>query len=73
MKIHWEPKDIIPGRKISKNHSLESWMIGWGIDDSTVYYVIINQIQGEVSRKYTKQSLADYLTEWEYFPIIPLP
>lgn len=71
MKIIWGAEDINPGRRYSKKNIGETWIIGYrsDTDDDVVRYVSISENDGMVTIPYTKEGLAEILTEYGYIPV----
>jgi hypothetical protein len=67
----WEAEDIRPGRRYSKQHIKEIWLIGYraDADDYEARYVSVSESDGMVTKPYTKEELAAILSEGGYVPI----
>lgn len=69
MKIQWEAKDIISGRKYRKPGTGEVWLIGY-VGGSTTgrSRVSVSMSDGMVTETHTAVELAKNLTEGGYWP-----
>ena len=70
MKVQWEPKDIVPGRRYSREGIGEAFQIGYlATEESDARYVSISSADGMVSAPATKEAMANELTEHAYLPV----
>lgn len=70
MKVTWEASDIKAGRRYSKPGISEIWMIGYlaGADEPN-RWVSISSEDGMVTLPYTREQMAESLTNAEYLPV----
>lgn len=74
MKVQWEEKDIVAGRRYSREGLRETWQIGYLSGDlSEARYVSISMVDGMVTLPLTKAQMAENLTEHGYLPVELLP
>lgn len=67
MRIVWEKKDIVPGRKYRKPNTAETWMIGYM--SSREDCVSVSLSDGLVTSKITRKQAAENLTQEGYVPL----
>jgi len=68
----WKAEDIKPGRRYTKKHTEEIWLIGYrtDADNYEARYVSVSENDGLVtSPPHTKAELAEILNENNYVPV----